>query len=83
MSVLKFRLGSGREPFVAMRKATNLWNGNDLARIGWMNRTRFRAVLLKRHVRSGPMVIIKIRGEYPTQMALVQNDHVIQAFTAD
>ena len=77
MSVLKFRLGSGREPFAAMMKATNLWDGDDLARIGWMNRTGFRAVLLKRHVRSESMVIIKIRGEDPTQMAFVQDDHVI------
>jgi hypothetical protein len=37
MSILKFRLGSGREPLVAMMKAADLWNGDDLARAGWMN----------------------------------------------
>ena len=66
-----------------MMQAANLWNGDNLARMGWMNRTWFRAVLPQRQVRSGSMVIVEIRGEDPTQMTLVQDDHVIQAFTAD
>ena len=77
MAVLNFRLGSGREPLVAMMQTADLWNGDDLTRIGWMNRTWFRAALLKRQVRSGSMVIVEIRGEDPTQMALVQDDHMI------
>ena len=77
MAVLKFRLGSGRESLVAMMKAADLWSGDDLTRIGWMNRTWLRAVLPQRQVRSGSMVIVKIRGKDPTQMALIQDHHVI------
>ena len=32
MSVLKFRLRSGREPLVAMMQTADLWNGYDLTR---------------------------------------------------
>ena len=51
----------GGKPFVAVMQATYLWEGDDLAGIRWMNRTWFRAVLLKRQVRSGSMVVVKIR----------------------
>jgi len=37
----------GGEPFVAMMQAADLWKCDDLARIRRMNRTGFRAVLLK------------------------------------
>ncbi len=40
--------GLGSEPFVAMMQAADLWESDDPARIRRMNRTRFRAVLLKR-----------------------------------
>ncbi len=39
--------GLGGEPFVAMMQAADLWKSDDLARIRWMNRKWFRAVLLK------------------------------------
>ena len=51
----------GGEPFVAMMQAADLWESDDLARIRRMDRTWFRAVLLKRQVSSGSMVIVKIR----------------------
>ena len=48
------------EAYRAM-KAADPWEGDDLARIRRMHRMRFRAVLLKRHVRSGSMVVVEIR----------------------
>jgi hypothetical protein len=51
----------GGEPFVVMMQAADSWEGDDLARIRRMNRTRFWAVLLKRQVSSGSMVIVEIR----------------------
>ncbi len=51
----------GGEPFVAMMQAADLWESDDLARIRRMNRTWFRAVLFKRQVSSGSMVIVEIR----------------------
>ena len=44
-----------------MMQAADLWESDDLARIRRMNRTWFRAVLLKRQVSSGSMVIAEIR----------------------
>ena len=49
------------KPFVAMMQAADLWEGDDLAGIRRMNQTWFRAVLLKRQVSSGSMVVVKIR----------------------
>ncbi len=51
----------GGEPFVAMMQAADLWESDDLARIRRMNRAWIRAVLLKRQVSSGSMVIVEIR----------------------
>ena len=51
----------GGVPFVVMMQAADPWEGDDLARIRRMNRTRFRAVLLKRQVSSGSEVVVKIR----------------------
>ncbi len=53
--------GLGGKPFVAMMQAADLWECDDPAGIRRMNRTRFWAVLLKRQVSSGSMVVVKIR----------------------
>ena len=50
----------GRETFVTMMQAADLWESDDLARIGRMNQTWFRAVLLKRQVSPGSMVIVEV-----------------------
>ncbi len=51
----------GDESFVAMMRAADSWEGDDLGRIRRMNRTLFRAVLPKRQVSSGSMVIVELR----------------------
>jgi hypothetical protein len=43
-----------------MMQAADLWESDDLARIGRMNQTWFRAVLLKRQVSPGSMVIVEV-----------------------
>ena len=55
----KPRKRSGREPFVAMMQAADLWESDDLARIGRMNQTWFRAVFSERQVSPGSMVIVE------------------------
>ncbi len=77
MAVSNIRLGSGREPMVAMMKSTDLWKGDDFTLAGWLSRARLRTIFPKRQIRSGLVVIIKVRGEDPMQMPLVQDDHVI------
>ena len=83
MAPSKFRHGLGREPLVAMMKSTDMWKGDDITLVGWLNRARLRAIFPKQQMRSGLVVTIEVRGEDPTQMALIQDDHVIQAFTTD
>ena len=43
-----------------MMQAADLWKSDDLARIGRMNQTWFRAVLLKQQVSPGSMVILEV-----------------------
>lgn len=77
------RLGSGLAPLVAMMKSTDLWKGDDSTLAGWLSRARLGTIFPKRQMSPGLVVIIEVRGEDPTQMALVQDDYVIQAFATD
>ena len=79
----RLRLGSGREPFVAMMKAAELWESDDLARIGWAGRTRLGAVLCERQVGPGSMVIVEIERQDPSQVTRVQYNDMIEAFPPD
>ena len=74
---------SGGEPLVAVMQAADFWESDDLARIGWMNRTRIRAVLLKRQVRSGSVIIVEVGRQDTAQMLFIHDDHVIEAFAPD
>ncbi len=75
------RLGS--EPFVAMMQAADLWESYDLTRIRQMNRTRFRAVLLKGQVSSAIVIIVAIGLRDLSEMTFTQDNDVIEAFTPD
>ena len=66
-----------------MTQAADLWESDDLARIRRMNRTWFRAILLKRQVSSGSMVMVEIRCQDPPQVPFTRDDDVIEAFTPD
>jgi hypothetical protein len=64
-------------------ESPDLWKGDDATLAGWLSRSRLRTIFPKRQMSPGSVVIIEVRGKDPTQMALVQDDHVIQAFTPD
>jgi hypothetical protein len=66
-----------------MMQAADLGEDNNIACRGKLYGTRPRAVLVEREMRSGIMVILKIGRQYATQVTLVEDDNVIQAFTAD
>src|SRR5215216_4861802 len=68
---------------IAMMQTADLGEGNNIARRGKLYGTRPRAVLVEREMRSGVVVILKIVRQYAAQMTLVEDDNVIQAFTAD
>jgi len=66
-----------------MMQTADLREGNNVARGGKLYATRPWAVLVEREMRSGVMMILKIARQYAAQVTLVEDDNVIQAFTAD
>jgi hypothetical protein len=68
---------------IAMMQAPDLWEGNDIACGGKLYATRPWAVLVEREMRSGVLMILKIARQDAAQVALAEDDNVIQAFTAN
>ena len=64
-----------------MMQTADLREGNNCG--GKLHATRPWAVLVEREMRSGVMMILKIARQYAAQVTLVEDDNVIQAFTAD
>jgi len=68
---------------VAMMQTADLREGNNIACGGKLHATRPGAVLVEREMRSGVMMILKIARQDAAQVTLVEDDNVIQTFTAD
>jgi hypothetical protein len=66
-----------------MMQATNLREGDNVSRGVWVYGARFRTILVKREMGSGLMMILKIRRQNPTQLALIEDNVVIETFAAD
>ena len=66
-----------------MMQSTDLWERNDLACGRSVYGPLLRAVLVEREMRPGVMMILKIARQDAAQVTLVEDDNVIQAFTAD
>ena len=71
-----------------MMQTADLGEGNNTACGGKLHTTRPWAVLVEREMRSGVMMILKVARlevarQDAAQMALVEDDNVIQAFTPD
>ena len=69
--------------FVAMMQATNLRESDNVSRDGCVYGARFRTILVKREMGSGLVMILKIRRQNPAQLALIEDDDVIETFAAD
>src|SRR6266403_561353 len=66
-----------------MVQAANLGNGDDLASIRTLCRAPLWAILGEREVCPGSMVVVHIGRENAPQVSLVEDDCVIQIFSAD
>jgi hypothetical protein len=66
-----------------MMQTADLREGNNIACGRKLHATRSWAVLVEREMRSGVMMILKIARQYAAQVTLLEDDNVIQAFTAD
>jgi hypothetical protein len=73
----------GGSTFIAMVQAANLREGNDIAGRGKLYATGPRAVFAQRKMRSAVVMVLKIARQHAAQMALVEDDDVIQTFPAD
>ena len=49
----------------------------------WLDRARVRTILVKRKMRAGALVIVDVRVENSAQMALIEDQDVIQALAAN
>jgi hypothetical protein len=66
-----------------MMQTADLREGNNVAGGGKLRATRSWAVLVEREMRSGVMMILKIARQDASQVMFVEDDNVIQAFSAD
>src|SRR5262245_38475187 len=66
-----------------MVQTPNLGEGHDFAGRGKLYATGPRAVLAEREMRSGVVMVLKVARQHAAQMALVEDDDVIQTFPAD
>jgi hypothetical protein len=58
----------------------NLRESDNVSRDGWVYGARFRTILVKREMGSGLVMILKIRRQNPAQLALIEDDDVIETF---
>jgi hypothetical protein len=65
-----------------MMKATDFWNRDDLAEFRPLNWSAVGWVLVERQVSAGPMIGGEVRGQDASQMALGDNDDVVQALAS-
>jgi hypothetical protein len=60
-----------------MVKSTDLRNLNDPVRLVRLNCSTFWRVLIQRQVRAGFVIIAEIVFEQPTQMVVIEDDHIL------
>jgi hypothetical protein len=58
-------------------------DGDDSAKIARLDRTSDRAIFFEREMRSGTLVVVDVRGHYATQVALVEDNYVVETFAAN
>ena len=66
-----------------MVQTADLRNGDHLAAGRWMHRARIGTVLPQEQMRSGSVIVFLVRREGATQMALVEDNEVVQTFAPD
>ena len=70
-------------PFVAVMKSAYFWNRDDWPSGRCRDESRIRRVLLEPKMRPTPMIVPAVGREDASQMRLIEDDHVIQAFATD
>jgi hypothetical protein len=68
---------------LTMAVATDLRNCRDLPRLRRLHRSWFRRILGQGQMASRPMIVVGVETEGPPERGFVEDDHVIEALTAD
>ena len=63
-----------------MMKSADLWNFDDLAKDGRLDRSAVRRIFFKRQMRSALFVVFEIVLQDSTQPGLIEDNEVVQAF---
>jgi hypothetical protein len=66
-----------------MMQPTHFWDFPDRANLRPLDRPRHWTIHVQRPVRAPVMIILEVTSQEPSQMPLVQDDHVIQALATD
>ena len=66
-----------------MMEAPDLRERDNLAGRGRVYRSALRTILGEREMRSRLVVIMKVRRQHATQVALIEDDDVVETFAAD
>jgi hypothetical protein len=66
-----------------MTQAARLWECDNLACRRRLDEAGPWTIFVEREMGSGPVMILKIARQDLRQVTLVEDDHVIQAFSAD
>ena len=74
---------SGCATLVAMVKAADLWEGDNVAGRGWLRGPGFGTILAQREMRAASVVVLKICRQHTAQVTLIEDDNVIEAFATD
>ena len=74
---------SGCEALVVIVQAARLWERDDFAGAGWLDRTFVRAILVEGTVSAGSVIVVDVGRENGAQMAFVEDNDVIEALAAN
>ena len=66
-----------------MMQTADSRDGDDLSDSAWHDRARVGAILVERKMRPRAVIVSNVSGEHAAQMALVEDDHVIQTLATD
>ena len=66
-----------------MVQSTDLGNFHDPAYLRWLNGPTDRDIFVLRQVSSRLLVVVEVRFQDAPQAGLIQDDHVIQAFSTN
>ena len=74
---------SGGQTHVLVMKPTEVGQGDNRSRIGRLGSAAIRCIFVQSQVRSRPMIVAQVRNDDPTQVLLVEHDHVVKALSPD